>query len=287
MFINYFQKGFNFSQDGPGNRLVFHLQGCNMRCPWCSNPEGLLPDGTLMTEARVKPEYCVKNAFTDGRLDRSRCAECTKPCLRIPASGVRLSCKKEEIDRLVSYCMTCTPMFFDGGGVTLTGGEVTVQFDAVREFLTKLKEKGIHTCIESNATHRKLPELFSLVDFLIVDCKHYDSDALLRTCGTSLEGIAENIRRACRERDQLLIRIPLIGGFNASEEDAERFAGFFSRIGTDICTFEFLRYHEYGKGKYEKCGMEYTMTEEAKVSPETVTLFREIFNSYKLRTIHT
>lgn len=37
--MQIFQKGFNYSQDGPGNRLVYHLTGCNMRCPWCSNPE--------------------------------------------------------------------------------------------------------------------------------------------------------------------------------------------------------------------------------------------------------
>ena len=43
--MRIFFKGFNFSQDGPGNRLVFHLQGCNMRCPWCSNPEGMSFDG--------------------------------------------------------------------------------------------------------------------------------------------------------------------------------------------------------------------------------------------------
>ena len=39
--MKIFAKGFNFGQDGPGNRLVYHLSGCNMRCIWCSNPEGI------------------------------------------------------------------------------------------------------------------------------------------------------------------------------------------------------------------------------------------------------
>lgn len=41
--MRIFGKGFNFSQDGPGNRLVYHLSGCNMNCIWCSNPEGMEP----------------------------------------------------------------------------------------------------------------------------------------------------------------------------------------------------------------------------------------------------
>lgn len=43
--MKIFNKGFNFGQDGPGNRLVYHLQGCNMSCIWCSNPEGMSFDG--------------------------------------------------------------------------------------------------------------------------------------------------------------------------------------------------------------------------------------------------
>src|SRR5690554_5720536 len=39
--ILIFKKGFNYSQDGPGNRLIYHMVGCNMHCPWCSNPEGM------------------------------------------------------------------------------------------------------------------------------------------------------------------------------------------------------------------------------------------------------
>lgn len=39
--MKIFGKGFNFSQDGPGNRLVYHLSGCNMKCIWCSNPDGM------------------------------------------------------------------------------------------------------------------------------------------------------------------------------------------------------------------------------------------------------
>ena len=61
--MKIFFKGFNFSQDGPGNRLVYHLQGCNMKCPWCSNPEGMSFDGG--------EEYSVTEIFEECKKGRA------------------------------------------------------------------------------------------------------------------------------------------------------------------------------------------------------------------------
>ena len=58
--MKVFQKGFNFSQDGPGNRLVYHLSGCNMHCLWCSNPEGMKGD----KGKEYSPEEIVKEAVS-------------------------------------------------------------------------------------------------------------------------------------------------------------------------------------------------------------------------------
>ena len=66
MKLKVFQKGFNYSQDGRGNRLVWHLQGCNMHCPWCANPEGMPPEGVLMTD----PEQLAVSCCPRGAVKR-------------------------------------------------------------------------------------------------------------------------------------------------------------------------------------------------------------------------
>ncbi|MDR1928393.1 MAG: radical SAM protein [Oscillospiraceae bacterium] len=167
------RRGMNASQDGPGNRLVYHLQGCNFRCRWCSNPESIPLQGlTLQTE----PPRC--------------------------------SCRAISVAALAKEALAARPLFFGGGGVTFTGGEPTTQFKALKTALELCRANGIHTCLESNASHPRLPELFALIDFLILDCKHYDNQAHLHWTGQGNATVCENLRRAAGEREQLLLRIP-------------------------------------------------------------------------------
>lgn len=242
MTLSVFQKGFNFSQDGPGNRLVYHLQGCNLHCPWCSNPEG------------------------------------------IARSGGRMSTTEELTDEAKRSSM----MFFDGGGVTLTGGEVTMQFDAVKELLTSLKAAGINTCIETNGLNPRLPELFDVLDHLIMDIKHYHPEKHREVTGLQNDAVFANIRAAIAAGADLALRIPLIGTFNASEEDARGFASLLAELGVPgHATLELLKYHEYGKDKYARLGLPYTMDERAKITPEQLSIFRSVLEEAGITLIKT
>lgn len=240
--MRIFQKGFNYSQDGPGNRLVYHLQGCNMNCPWCANPEGLALHGGT--------EYTVEAL----------------------------------VDEVISSKM----MFFDGGGVTLTGGEVTMQLDEVKNFLCEIHSAGIHTCIETNGTSSRLGELFPELDYLIMDIKHYAPSMHQSVIGVGNDKTIKNIQLALAQRKQLALRIPLIGGFNATYEDAYGFCRLLASLGiTENTTVELLPYHEYGKDKYKKLGMAYRMTKEAFVDKDRLEGIKRIFLEHGIRLINT
>lgn len=276
-----FQKGFNYSQDGRGNRYVIHMQGCNMRCPWCANPEGLSQKGVLMTNAEwLDPVLCSRGAIQKKEktvLDRNVCKNCTEQeCVTLHRSkGLEWSCNEESVDSLFQEIMRCSLLFFDGGGVTFTGGECTLQFTELKALLQKLNENHIHTAIETNATHPRLSELFPYVDQLMADCKIADSEKHQRITGMPNTQILENIRKAAREHPDVHIRIPLIGGVNSASEDRKELCDFCEEIKGDNVKIEVLRYHEYGKEKWKKCGYSFQMTKEARVSKEQVEDFRK------------
>ena len=216
------QKGFNYSQDGPGNRLVYHTQGCNFRCKWCSNPESMA--GTNSKDREMSPEEILDEAV------RSRM------------------------------------MFFDNGGVTFTGGEPTLQFDELKKTLTLLHENGINTAIENNGSHPKLCELSPLIDFLIVDLKHYDPEEHKKWTGVRNDTTVENIMKLLKIRSQLHIRIPLINHVNT---DSSGFIKLFENTDKSRATFEVLKYHEFGKDKW--------------TSPDEITdgfVSDELFNNF-------
>jgi len=239
MKIKIFKKGFNYSQDGPGNRLVFHMQGCNMHCPWCANPEGMTSKG-----------------------------------------------ESTEIHELEEEAEGAQRLMFGGGGVTFTGGEPTVQFEPLKKFLKLLQLKGINTAVETNASHPKLFELFELIDYLIIDFKHYDSVKHKKETGIDNDIIKSNIEKACVAHKNVLIRTVLIKDFNANSDDLNGFLDFYAKLNVTAVKFELLPYHEYGRVKWEKLGLKYNV-QNVFVSDEAVKQFQCRYKERGLQVVTT
>lgn len=285
MELKIFQKGFNYSQDGPGNRLVYHLQGCNLFCPWCANPEGIKIKGCLVQNKSVLNDaHCPNGGIVKGELLPEKCNNCNSlNCLDFLDSGLKLSCQSYSVDDVVKEVQNSKLMFFEGGGVTFTGGEATLQFDPLKETLNRLKLIGINTAIETNGTIEKLDELFPLTDHLIMDIKHYDKQKFA-TLGGNLETVISNIKKAKNQGVHILLRIPLVNGFNAEISDAYGFAELLKSLNID--NIELLRYHEFGKEKWKKCGMEYTV-ENGFVDDERFKEIAKILKENNIKIIHT
>ena len=231
-----FQKGFNYSQDGPGNRLVYHLQGCNFSCKWCSNPEGM---------------------------DNNQ------------SNRIIMS-----VDEVVKEVISCKPMFFEGGGVTFTGGECTLYHDELLEVFKQLRAQDISTCIETNGSDPKLDELLPYISYLIVDLKHVDEDKHQEWIGVKNTQTKINIAKILESGRQILIRIPLIKNVNV---EPELYCEFFKQHNMGNAEIEILPYHEYGKDKWTK---EYQM-KDAFVSQEDVDSMENAFKNQGYKVIHT
>lgn len=244
-FIYIFQKGFNYSQDGPGNRLVYHLSGCNLYCPWCSNPEGL-----------------KQNANS----------------------------KKYSLEEVFNEIISSRMMFFENGGVTFTGGEVTLQKDSVFKLCKMLKKENISTCIETNASLINCDLLFDTVDYMISDFKSPNKELLKAATGADIEIIKENLLKRAKSKKYLLIRIPLINNFNTGEKNAKEFAEFFKELQdkgeSNKIYIEILTYHEYGKDKYEKLNLKYNFS-DGFVTQSQVDILKTELEKNNLKIIKT
>lgn len=230
------QKGFNYSQDGPGNRLVYHLQGCNFVCKWCSNADSI-------------------------------------PLINPKA-------KDYSVDDLLDEILRSKMMFFDGGGVTFTGGEACLQSAELLVLLKALKENGIHTAIETNGSLPAIRELSEYIDYLIVDLKHFDEAEHIKWTRASNLSTKVNLEFFFERKRQLHIRIPVVNGVNA---DPQGFVNYFSKFDTSNAVFEFLSYHEFGKDKWQG---RYEI-ENGFVSDDIIKRFISVFEQNGMKTIIT
>ena len=147
-----------------------------------------------------------------------------------------------------------------GGGVTLSGGEVLAQADFAAELLEECHRQGLHTAIESAASlpYSEIEKLLPHLDLFLMDIKHMDSQKHKEFTGMSNERILENARTVAESGVELIIRTPVIPGFNDTAEEIRAISAFAASL-PGVKEHHLLPYHRLGQDKYAGLGRSYAL----------------------------
>lgn len=274
------KKGIVFSieryaiHDGPGIRTLVYLKGCSLRCLWCSNPEGqkTSPELVYFEEKCIGCGECIKHCSeqaivnVEGRLvtDPTKCSLCGE-CVRACPTGARyIYGKYMMVEEIVEICKKDLSYYRrSGGGVTLSGGEPTYQYEFALAILESCKENHINTAIETCGfcPWEKLRDILSYTDYVLYDLKHMDLVEHRKLTGVSNNLILDNLKMAAKMGKAIFIRVPVIPTFNDSSENIEAMVNFIKtlRDNKNVVSVNLLPYHEYGKGKYGRLQREYPL----------------------------
>lgn len=239
--------------DGSGVRTTVFLKGCPLRCVWCHNPEG----------QSFSPELMKKSGCTGCGSCLTGCAhpECQPygRCLHACQKGL-LTVAGREIsshDLAARLSLDADLYKLSGGGVTLSGGEPLSQADFCAEVLTLLREKGIHTAIETcaHAPSEDFLRVIGQCDLVYCDLKLVDSQEHKHYTGVGNELILKNISLLRKSGVKYRIRVPLIPGITDTEENLAAIRAM--TVGDDV---EYLPYNDLAGAKYAYLGREYPLS---------------------------
>lgn len=260
--------------DGPGCRTLIFMKGCTLHCSWCSNPEGINhhPDVLYSASKCILCGNCAETCphqaiqIIDGVhvTDHDLCKTClTHNCVEECHTGALRICGYEiSVDQIMEIIRRDRQFWGPGGGITLTGGEPLLQIDFATKILENCYNAYIHTAIETcgNIPWEHFEKIIPWCDWIFFDLKHINTDKHQLATGAPNTLIINNFRKLSTTfSGKLIIRLPLVPGFNDSDENIDAIISLMHETGkTEI---NVLPLHHLGSEKYVLLGKEYTASQ--------------------------
>lgn len=224
--------------DGPGIRTTVFFKGCNLRCPWCSNPENI---DTKIQSYEYKNEKGIY--------------------------GYEISLEELEKEILKDK------IFYESdGGVTFSGGDALLQFKKIEPLLENLKNQGINICVETALT---VPEnlvdiAIKYVDEFIIDIKILNEKDINKING-NIELYKKNVKKIFDNKCNVIFRIPLVPSYTTTENNIEKIMEFLN-VYKPI-KVEIFKIHRLGEKKYKTLNKEMAIFED--ISDEKIKIIKE------------
>ena len=175
-------------------------------------------------------------------------------------------------------------VFYEKGGITVTGGDPLVQITFVTELFEAAKSRGIHTCLdtsgilfrpESPELVRQFDRLTAVTDLVLLDIKHIDPRAHIELTGQKLDFVLAFARYLDKRSVSVWIRHVVVPGITYKQDLLYKLGRF---IGTlhNVKALDVLPYHDMGKVKYKNLGIPYPLKKVKPLSKDKALAARQI-----------
>ena len=212
--------------DGPGIRTTAFLKGCSLHCPWCCNPENI----SFQPQFYCQKKRCiaVNGVCPYGTCTFADQVVTPEKLMSLTAEDVE-RCKSGAIgtygqwyteDELYAELMKDAQFWGHDGGVTFSGGESLLQWNALRSLLDRLKISGTHICVETSLyiPHEIVQEALKLIDHWIIDVKLMDEERIRRILGGDIKLYLRNLETVRKGNKTVWFRHPQIKGYTDDSE---------------------------------------------------------------------
>jgi pyruvate formate lyase activating enzyme len=251
--------------DGPGIRTTVFLKGCPLRCQWCQNPEGQIPEKEIIWQGNRCPDACREclSSCPQGALqkkgktvliDESRCdlcdrclEACTFEALQIIGREMTIQDIMEEVEKDRIFYQS------SGGGVTFSGGEPLMQPEFLENLLDECQKSGIPAAVDTcgYTSPDTLQRISDKAPLFLYDVKIIDGEKHQAYTGMSNKIILENIKNLAQKGSDVKVRIPLISGINDDDRNIRETSEFLLSLKT-IKEVNLLPFHQGGLDKYRR-----------------------------------
>ena len=292
------------TEDGPGIRTTVFFKQCPLKCIWCHNPESILKKKQLewfkhkCIGCRTCIKVCEQNALSfdeEGlNIDREKCNSCSICSEECPSTALHMWGELWNLDDLF-YEINKDKVYYtqSKGGITLSGGEPTLQSDFILTFLKKCKENGISTALDTcgYASRKVYEKVLPFVDLVLLDIKEIDSKKHENFTGVPNELILENaiwISEYIKHNGKSIwIRTPIIPNYTATEENIRGIGDFIvNKLSNIPDRWDLLAFNNLCTSKYERLDMEWPLKSFSLMTDDEIENFYVIAMQTGVKNIH-
>lgn len=214
------------SVDGPGNRTAIFLQGCNIDCKYCHNPE---TRGMCMN-CGVCVDNCPEGALSleEGKVhfDRTKCVQCDT-CIHVCPHDSSPRTEEltpqevfERVRKQIPYIR----------GISVSGGECMLQPEFLTELFSLARREGLTTLIDSNGTipFWEYPKLMEVTDGVMLDIKAFDCEEHRNVTGAGNETVLENAVWLAEHKKLFEVRAVIVPGLYDTENSIRKMGEYLA-----------------------------------------------------------